>query len=653
MTEETRSNRNLGKATAELDGVLARRRVIVEGQNRAATAAAVAGELPSNKPRGAVTRQPTDFSTNSRPSVWDYPFRGVVPLYEIESSRQLEQKVRAVTLSNEQLSTDVDRIMERLNEIGWHDHGEVLLVENENLLAATDQAGLHNGAVSTQDLFEKNGALSKQTNGHPSAQQEKQRLEAELSLMRQENLRLDTELKRACEEAEIARGEFRGLREDRDRLQMAAATGSSVRLAQHDRQVSSESKLRTALTDRATTTSELKEAIGAVDALVSEAKRELAQRQLRERRAAFEALHIALEKGDEHLLVEALDASRRSEVDLEDIEKGEAKLRELRELTQEQRAAKEKRALESKMKKEVFLLVKKDDATGLGTLLEGLDESLRWQDWKDYAGRSMWRCAQELRATRVQRYLAPLLGMHLPQERQSLGRKETWQGSSGEQGVSSVDEPSPTSGLKRQSGTKSPKLTIRSPTISNALPTDVFPLPDQDLSVEDASGTNSFTMLQVSGSGGVSPVGAPQIDVRLLSQEEEADVRAKAFRAVAQDDCQALTDLLDGVPLGLWSAWQNKAGKDLMTLSEERGSCNASTLLAKALGLIVEQKREKFEESETVWVYLFGDVQPKRANVLEDTAEDVDDILIQYWDGDDEPERVPRDSVRKMLSVNS
>jgi len=133
-----------------------------------------------------------------------------------------------------------------------------------------------------------------------------------------------------------------------------------------------------------------------------------------------------------------------------------------------------------------------------------------------------------------------------------------------------------------------------------------------------------------------------------MDPAEEATLKAKALRAVVQDDCAALSEVLDCVALGIWSRWQNKAGKDLITLSEERGSSSAYSELAKALGLVKEVKREAFEERDTIWVFVAGNVQPKRATVLEDTPEEVDEILVEYWDGDDPPERVDRCRVRKM-----
>jgi len=73
-------------------------------------------------------------------------------------------------------------------------------------------------------------------------------------------------------------------------------------------------------------------------------------------------------------------------------------------------------------------------------------------------------------------------------------------------------------------------------------------------------------------------------------------------------------------------------------------------MLARALGLLQDLKRDTFEEREAVWIFMQGDVQPRRATVLEDTSEEADDVLVEYWDGDADPERVDRCYVRKMWS---
>ncbi|CAK0817910.1 unnamed protein product, partial [Prorocentrum cordatum] len=98
------------------------------------------------------------------------------------------------------------------------------------------------------------------------------------------------------------------------------------------------------------------------------------------------------------------------------------------------------------------------------------------------------------------------------------------------------------------------------------------------------------------------------------------------------------------------TGWENKAGKDLLTLAQERGSTCVYAMLARALGMVHEVKREAYAEREAVWVFAQGEVQPRRATVVEDTPEEADDVLIEYWDGDAPPEPVERCMVQRMLS---
>merc|ERR1719355_203731 len=99
---------------------------------------------------------------------------------------------------------------------------------------------------------------------------------------------------------------------------------------------------------------------------------------------------------------------------------------------------------------------------------------------------------------------------------------------------------------------------------------------------------------------------------------QDVELRSRAFRATVQNDANALGEVLESVPMELWSKWQNKAGRDLLTLAEERGSSAAYCILARGLGLIQERKQEAFKEHEAVWVLESGQIQPRRATILED-----------------------------------
>lgn len=471
----------------------------------------------------------------------------------------------------------------------------------------------------------------------------------------------------------------------------------------------SEGRLRAVLTRQGTTTGELRQAINAVESLVDEARRELDHASLRERRAAFEALHAAISLGEEDVLEEAIEKARLTDVEVEDVSKGEAKLAELRALTPEQKAAKLANKLESAAKKEAFVLIKRDDCDGLQNLIAGLDDKVRIQNWRDYAGRSLWKCSLELRAERVQAYLAPLFGQRLPEDvkkdskrpsmmqrpsiavdelgdgkRPSIGspaggrhggsfssesghRRSLFSGGSGPERKLSGDN------LGRQDSRGSPSGSPKhTPTIPGKVPSspssgsagkaeevpkDASPLPPPALPVglstlEEADGNQASP----SGNSGPAEGSADAISPTRSSPErsdaENAQLRAQAFRAVAQDDADSLEEVLAAIHRDVWTLWQNKAGKDLLTLSQERGSSMAYSMLARELGMLKENEahRESFEERESVWIFLAGEVQPRRATVLEDTSVDEEEVLIEFWDGDDESIRVDRCLIHKMYS---
>ncbi|CAK0817260.1 unnamed protein product, partial [Prorocentrum cordatum] len=113
-----------------------------------------------------------------------------------------------------------------------------------------------------------------------------------------------------------------------------------------------EGQLRAVLTDRAATPEQLLMAIGASEALLEEARRELASKQLRARRAAFERLHAAVEDSDEAGLGAAIEEARRTGVEAEDVGRAVAKLEELSSRTDEQRAEKAAHELMQERKKQ-------------------------------------------------------------------------------------------------------------------------------------------------------------------------------------------------------------------------------------------------------------------------------------------------------------
>ena len=238
------------------------------------------------------------------------------------------------------------------------------------------------------------------------------------------------------------------------------------------------------------------------------------------KRAAFEALFNAIDSSDVDRLTAALVEGRRVELDEDDLDKAQVKLEELHSLTDEQRAAKSKRELKSKLKEQAFVLVKRNEAGQLEELLEGVDASLNWPDWKDHSGKTLWAVAQERRAEDVKSVIASLLGMPMP-------TPET-----------RVDD-------SRSARERAVIAEYSSPAI-----------------VPEATSEQ------------IAPKKAPTI-----SEDEMERLKTSAFRAVAQDKPDALKSMLEQVPSDLWSEWRNKAGKDLLSLAQERGSSEAYSCL--------------------------------------------------------------------------
>merc|ERR1712025_79843 len=103
-------------------------------------------------------------------------------------------------------------------------------------------------------------------------------------------------------------------------------------------------------------------------------------------------------------------------------------------------------------------------------------------------------------------------------------------------------------------------------------------------------------------------------------------------------------------PVNLWSTWRNKADRDLLGLSEERGASVAYCIVARHLGIVQESKREVYEERESVWVFEPGEVQPRRATVLEDTPAAADTVLLEFWEGEIMTAKVDRALIMKSAA---
>lgn len=80
--------------------------------------------------------------------------------------------------------------------------------------------------------------------------------------------------------------------------------------------------------------------------------------------------------------------------------------------------------------------------------------------------------------------------------------------------------------------------------------------------------------------------------------EEVEKFRVQAFRAVVKDNQISLEEVLNLVPRRTWSRWENRAGADLLELSEERKSWECNFLLSKYLGMVKEAPAdEEFQAS--------------------------------------------------------
>lgn len=494
------------------------------------------------------------------------------------------------------------------------------------------------------------------------------RTRAELSAERQqsevlaaENRELAQELAAACQAAQLRAQELLV-------QQATSCSGFSARRAMQSgagpvpQDNTSEAQLRRVLGDPRATTTDLRKAVKAVDALLQEAKRELSSRELRERRAAIQKLYDAIKTGEEGPLAAALELARRTEIDAVDIQKGEEKLAELRQMSPEQKAAKAARVFEEERKKQAFMLVKRDDSAGLQALLSSLDVSIRWQDWKDHAGRTLLQYSTQVRAEKVR----PLLQMKSPQPQLRapliVYQKECRAGATA---------PSP---LPAASDTWSCSTPVKEPAASlETTPECLERPPPLHCALERNSTKALFSHVPappaevcVAPRWQSTPVCSIACETPLMSPTTSMgtslepspctspcapggsrELRKKAFKAVVRDDAAGLGQVLAAVDIEVWSAWKNGAGVGLLALSEERGASNAYTTLANALGLLEELPRERFEEKDAVWVFKPGEVQPRRASVVVDADDKADDVLVEFWEGSEAAQRVDRCLLRK------
>jgi len=596
--------------------------------------------------------------------------------------------VGSLTRKNEDLALKAERMKERLlRDAGSMplEERNALLAETDALLEETEQAGAESRSFMnlppedrTADVYAEIHELRAECAAmgrehselREEAAQEKrlperaqnmtgEQVAAALKQMREETQRQIQDLNAA--NLKHLQGEIQKLKEQNDSLRegkqqadarTAESSDQNQRLLQESARLAAEnlslqeqldasrqsasgsaetlgpeSRLRQVMTSRTATIRDMKQAVGSAEALVDEVRRELSRRVLSEKRAAIELLYQAIDKAEGTPLAAALERAREAEVDASDLEKGEAKLEEIRSMTEDQKIAKAAHLLEVDRKKKAFLLVKKDDAAALKEFIDSLEEGVRWQDWRDYAGRNMWKYSQELCAQAVRQLLREELG--LGEEQQTRRRGSTLQE---ERYRQNLDEAQ--AAVKKHAT----ELAKEEPAADKEKP--------------EVSGPSDEG---VAASAGAAREESPPPQARLstisdFSADEERALQSSAQGAVVRDDAEALKAILDRVDVDVWSQWTNKAGKDLLTLSEERGSTTAYSFLASALGILTEQRRETFEERETVWVFFPGEVQARRATILEDTAEENDEIHVEMWEGSAGTQMVERCLVRKMGS---
>lgn len=539
-------------------------------------------------------------------------------------------------------------------------------------LLGTASAAILQQKVLGQESAARRGQQSNLSTLRQRARAAMSHMEAQIEELRQEHSVEIEELKgRLQEELAMREHMFAELQAFRQSLRLQPPTPLQSPQLSREAEVEAEKKspsltafpeggLRWAMTDTGATTEELRSAIQANQAVLDEAKRELRARELRERRAALETLYAAIAHEDEAELEDAISEARRVQVDVDDVKKADAALQTLRALTSEERAAKVARVAEAEARKKAFLHVKRDDVSALQAHLVDLDRvGMQWHTWKDHNMRNMLQVASSMRSSKVRVYLDTIL-----KPSASPGSKRLF--SECIPGIR-PRETSPESSPMCRALAGSPEqlhtaeniqcLTPRGecrevpgkgheaklvPQHSAPEATPEAPMP------KEAEATPHGDQLQEKCFASATPT---KTGSAALQEAADAQFRSSAFRAVVQDDVATLADIIvSKVTMDIWRHWINRGGKDLLTLAEERGSSGAYSMLAKALGILKERRRCSFEEREAVWVMCAGEVQPRRATVLEDTTEDAATVFLEFWDSDEPALRLDRDSVLKSFN---
>ncbi|CAK9077031.1 Hypothetical protein (Fragment) [Durusdinium trenchii] len=385
-------------ATSELQSLLEQRKRIAEGGSRN-EAFSPPGRLSSSGPRLPVSRTlngshgTVQSSLSSPKPVVTRITTTAVKAFDGRKGhlQTAEERVSSMSQQNNQLYNQVSRMTEQLAQVGGNG---AVMSQAQQLLETTALESNHGRQVQHGRDRSRKASDSLQASTH---EQDTDIHHLQIGQLQEEVKRLkleNSELKKGTERLETQLEEVRAERDKYREAQQASPAGGS------------ESKLRAVMTSGNATVDELRGAIASVEAVLLEAGRELERKRFRDRRAAFEQLHHALDKADEEMLEQAIEAAKTADVDDEDILKAQNKLLELQMMSPEERATRTARQRQQQQKKDAFQMVKKDDAEGLAALLDNLEEGENWQDWRDYAGRTLVRCAAELRAPNAEELLA-------------------------------------------------------------------------------------------------------------------------------------------------------------------------------------------------------------------------------------------------------
>mmetsp|Transcript_18888 Transcript_18888/g.61447 ORF Transcript_18888/g.61447 Transcript_18888/m.61447 type:complete len:834 (+) Transcript_18888:103-2604(+) len=455
-------------------------------------------------------------------------------------------------------------------------------------------------------------------------------------------------------------------------------------------------RLRAVITKQSATIEELKSSIAGVDGLLSEARRELSGKEFREKRAATEQLHKAMSvehRLDEDGLASSIDFAKRAGVAEEDITKAEGFLADLRAMTPEECQRRVNDRLERYKKEEAFVCTKRDRVADLEALLDSLEEGVAWEKWHDSQGRTLLKFAQQLVSQGAIKVLeerieqrhpgslkkepahrrGSLLHNHHPPHRErginglAMGRTSSGDGMQDEAFASLGDVAGVQADGSQASDSRRPSKTnllVDAPAAPWAavaptpLPLSPAGSAAPTSTVADASGAvevaaASEAAAPAASSSSSALAGGPtagDVAVERADRAKEMQLKKEAFRCCARGEVERLAEVLAQVPLDMWTKWRNGADKDLQELCVERGAGSEECLkvIFEAMGLTQEREREYFEEGTYVWVHRRGEVQAMQATVKQDTPEEDDLILIEYWIGSGAPEYVDRGIVSRM-----